>query len=57
MRTKEEFAKSLEDRNLSHVSRQTGLSIRTLWRIKNGQVSDMRLSTAITLEKYLNEHA
>jgi len=57
MRTIDEFAKSLEDRNLSHISRQTGISVRALWRIKNGLVQDMRLSTAITLERYLNEHA
>ncbi len=57
MRTVEEFAKALEDRNLSHVSRKTGIMVATLWKIKVGMTRDVRLSTAIALENYLNEHA
>jgi len=55
MLTIEEIIIHLQDRNLSEVSRRTGLSIPTVWRIANNQAGNVGYETVKTLSDYLEE--
>jgi len=45
----------LKDRNLSEVSRRTGLSIPTVWRIANNQAGNVGYETVVKLSEYLEK--
>jgi len=45
--------KALQDRNLNEVSRQTGIHVVTLSRIKNGHHRNPRYETVVKLAGYL----
>lgn len=45
--------KGLEDRNLAEVARKTGLSYPTVYNFAKGDLTIAKVSTAITLAKYL----
>jgi DNA-binding Xre family transcriptional regulator len=45
----------LQDRNLSEVSRRTGLSTPTIWRIANNQAGNVGYETVKTLSDYLEK--
>jgi len=51
--TIEQIIKALQDRNLNEVSRQTGIHVVTLSRIKNGHHRNPRYETVTTLATYL----
>jgi len=44
---------SLHDRNLSEVSRKTGLSYDTVWRVARGATKDVSYKTVVILSDYL----
>jgi transcriptional regulator with XRE-family HTH domain len=45
----------LQDRNLSEVSRRTGLAIPTVWRIANNQAGNVGYETVKKLSDYLEK--
>ena len=45
----------LQDRNLSEVSRRTGLAIPTVWRIANNQAGNVGSETVKKLSDYLEK--
>jgi hypothetical protein len=49
----EEIVAALQDRNLVKVSQATGIHWNTLHKWKQGRAEDPKLSTVITLSKYL----
>lgn len=49
----ESIIKALQDRNLKEVSRQTGISVVTLSKIKNGHSTNPRYETFNKLAEYL----
>lgn len=49
----EKIQELLQDRNLSEVSRRTGLSTPTIWRIANGQSGNVGYETVKRLSDYL----
>lgn len=51
--TIEQIMKALQDRNLNEVSRQTGIHVVTLSRIKNGHHRNPRYETVVRLAEYL----
>jgi transcriptional regulator with XRE-family HTH domain len=51
----DEIITILKDRNLSEVSRRTGLSIPTIWRIANGQAGNVGYETVSKLSEYLEK--
>lgn len=51
--TIEKIVKALQDRNLKEVSRQTGISVVTLSKIKNGHSANPRYETFSKLSEYL----
>lgn len=55
MMTVEEVRSALSDRNLSTVSRATGLSYQTVWSIANDPTRDggVKYRTLRTLDEYL----
>lgn len=48
-----EIRSRLQSANLSQLSRDTGLDVRTLRRMKNGQTPDIMASTAELLTRHL----
>lgn len=54
MLTLEAIRKKLQDRKLSVISEKTGISIPTLWKVRNGQ-SDPAYSTVKKLSDYMEE--
>ena len=51
----EKIQELLQDRNLSEVSRRTGLSTPTIWRIANGQSGNVGYETVKRLSDYLEK--
>jgi transcriptional regulator with XRE-family HTH domain len=51
----EKIQELLQDRNLSEVSRRTGLSTPTIWRIANNQAGNVGYETVLKLSDYLEE--
>lgn len=49
----ERIVELLKDRNLSEVSRRTGLSYLTIWRISHGLSRRVEYETVVTLSDYL----
>jgi predicted transcriptional regulator len=56
MLTLEEIRKRLADRRLSVVARETGLTTRALAMLRDGEVSDPKMSTLVALTEYLEAH-
>jgi predicted transcriptional regulator len=54
MLTLEEIKKRLQDRNLSEISRKTGISYMTIWKVSKG--SGASYATVLTLSEYLEKH-
>ena len=59
MMTPEDISAAMEDRNLSAVSRATGLSYDTVRRVAKGGIDESAISYATIkkLSDYLAEHA
>ena len=55
MLTLEKIQELLQDRNLSEVSRRTGLSTPTIWRIANNQAGNVGYETVKKLSDYLEK--
>jgi DNA-binding phage protein len=53
MLTVEEIRHGLRDRRIARVSEETGISQLTLYRLRNGETNDPRISTVMTLSEYL----
>ena len=51
----DEIITILQDRNLSEVSRRTGLAVPTVWRIANGQAGNVGYETVKRLSDYLEK--
>ena len=51
----DEIVTILQDRNLSEVSRRTGLAVPTVWRIANGQAGNVGYETVKRLSDYLEK--
>lgn len=49
----EEVVNRLQDRNLTRVAEQTGLSVQTVWRVKAGKAQNLTISTLSKLSDYL----
>jgi hypothetical protein len=49
----EQIIEKLQDRNLTEVSRRTGLAVPTVWRIANGQAGNVGYITVKKLSDYL----
>jgi transcriptional regulator with XRE-family HTH domain len=45
--------KELKDRNLTEVSKRTGLSYMTVWRVSTGNHTNVEYETAKKLSEYL----
>ena len=50
-----DIAKTLKDRNLREVSRQTKLSYMTIWRISHGCAGNIEFNTVQKLSEYLEK--
>jgi hypothetical protein len=48
--------KKLSDRNLSEVSRRTGVTFPTVWRIANNQAGNVGYETVKKISDYLEEN-
>jgi transcriptional regulator with XRE-family HTH domain len=58
MLTLEQIIEKLDDKNLTQVAKNVGLSPQTLWRIKNRVTGDnVSYETVKTLSDYLEEGA
>lgn len=58
MMTLEQIIEKLDDKNLTQVAKNVGLSPQTLWRIKNRVTGDnVSYETVKTLSDYLEEGA
>lgn len=53
MLSPEKIQSALRDRNLSKVSKQTGLSYMTVWRISHGCAGNIEYNTVAKLSEYL----
>jgi transcriptional regulator with XRE-family HTH domain len=51
----DEIVTILQDRNLSEVSRRTGLAVPTVWRIANSQAGNVGYETVKRLSDYLEK--
>lgn len=51
------IVEKLKDRNLSEVSRQSHVSIATVWRVANGVGGDVKYSNVEKLSDYLEATA
>jgi len=49
----EEVAKRLQDRRLPEVSRRTGVSYITVWRISTGRAENVMYDSVVKLSDYL----
>jgi len=48
-----DIARRLQDRNLTHVARETGLSVKTVSRVKTGAGTNVTYNTLMALSEYL----
>ena len=55
MLTLEKIQVLLQDRNLSEVSRRTGLSPSTIWRVANNEAGNVGYETVLALSDYLEK--
>ena len=53
----EEISKRLNDRTLTKVSKATGISYPTIWKIANGQAGNVGYNTVKKLSEYLEAAA
>ena len=51
--TTDQIIAALSDRKITIVSRRTGISLGTLYKIQRGQVENIRVSTITRLAAYL----
>jgi len=51
--TTDQIIAALSDRKITIVSRRTGISLGTLYKIQRGQVENIRFSTITRLAAYL----
>lgn len=56
MLTIEEIRKRLYDRQLVKVAKATGLSVQTLWRIRQDPKINVRYDTLAKLNRYFEEN-
>jgi DNA-binding Xre family transcriptional regulator len=55
MLSPEKIVTILKDRNLREVSRRTGLSYMTVWRISHGCAGNIEYNTVQKLSEYLEK--